>query len=111
MQTPTAAFEAYAAHPNHISLPGRAAICRGAQAHESIELAGWNLAAPLTLIFGKDDHLIRGECKSKFLATQDGVSAPVDQIRRQKHGVHCVELDGGHEVRNDRQSDEATAVH
>jgi hypothetical protein len=96
LQTPTAAFEAYAAHPNHISLPGRAA---------------WNLAAPLTLIFGKDDHLIRGECKSKFLATQDGVSAPVDQIRRQKHGVHCVELDGGHEVRNDRQSDEATAVH
>lgn len=110
LQTPTAAFEAYAAHPNHISLPGRAAICRGAQAHESIELAGWNLAAPLTLIFGKDDHLIRGECKSKFLATQDGVSAPVDQIRRQKHGVHCVELDGGHELMQELPGETLEAI-
>ena len=83
-QTPTAAFEAYAAHPNHISLQGRAAICRGAQAHEAIDIEGWRLDAPLTLIVGQDDNLIRAGCKDAFLGVQDGVC--------------CVELKGGHEV-------------
>eukprot|EP01043_Picozoa_sp_COSAG02_P000127 COSAG02_NODE_2_length_75708_cov_87.013953_30_plen_1000_part_00 len=93
-KTPTVAFESYTAHPNPISLAGRAAICRGAQSHEPLELEAWSCAAPTVLIVGDDDHLLKATGKKSFLAKQNGESQPMGA-----GAVHCVELEGGHEVR------------
>lgn len=83
-KTPTVAFESYTAHPNPISLAGRAAICRGAQSHESLEIETWSGGAPCSVIVGDDDHLLKVSGKKAFMA---------------KDGVNSVELEGGHEVR------------
>jgi hypothetical protein len=93
-KTPTVAFEAYTAHPNPISLAGRAAICRGAQSHEPLEIDDWTCAAPTVLIVGDDDHLLKAAGKKAFLAKQGGESKAMGG-----GAVHCVELEGGHEVR------------
>ena len=71
-KTPTVAFEAYTAHPNPISLAGRAAICRGAQSHESLQLQEWSCPAPTVLIVGDDDHLLKATGRKSFLAKQNG---------------------------------------
>ena len=98
-KTPTVAFEAYTAHPNPISLAGRAAICRGAQSHESLQLQEWSCPAPTVLIVGDDDHLLKATGRKSFLAKQNGESKPMGA-----GAVHCVELEGGHEVRCDARS-------
>ena len=98
-KTPTVAFEEYTKQPNPISLAGRAAVCRGAQSHEPLELEGWSPAVPLMLIDGNDDHLLRSSGKTAFLANQGGESKPLGA-----GSVHCVDLEGGHEVRRHDQS-------
>ena len=76
-----------------------------------MDVRGWSPAAPLTLIFGTHDNLIRGECKEAFLAAQDGAPVPAEQMQAAKRGVHCVELDGGHEVRLHTRAHWLTHLH